>query len=99
MEESPVNYSVSKSSETGGEDEELEGKVERKERNKERRRRNLENKKVNIRKTATKTSLMLGIDPIEDNNIEEHLKRTQDTRKARGLAVRDFLIYFLQLNE
>ena len=97
-EESPDN-SLSSESDSGGEEENWEEKVNRRQRNSERRRRNIENRRNTIKETATKASLTLGIQPVKIKDIEDHLRVTKDPRKARELAVRDYLRDYLQFNE
>ena len=97
-EESPDN-SLSSESDSGGEEENWEEKVNRRQRNSERRRRNIENRRNTIKETATKASLTLGIQPVKNKDIEDHLRVTKDPRKARELAVRDYLRDYLQFNE
>ena len=96
--ESPDN-TVSSESDSGGEEENWEEKVNRRQRNNERRKRNLENRRNTIKETATKASLTLGIQPVKTKDIEDHLRVTKDPRKARELAVRDYLRDYLQFNE
>ena len=97
-EESPYN-TVSSESDSGGEEENWEEKVNRRQRNSERRKRNIENRRNTIKETATKASLTLGIQPVKTKDIEDHLRVTKDPRKARELAVRDYLRDYLQFNE
>ena len=52
-----------------------------------------------MKETATKASTMLGLHPITDKAIKKHLKTTNDARKAREMAIRDFLKEFLQFND
>ena len=97
--EESTDNTVSSESDSGGEEENGEEKVNRRQRNSERRRRNIENRRNTIKETATKASVTLGIHPVRNKDIEDHLRVTKDLRKARELAVRDYLRDYLQFNE
>ena len=101
-EDSPVNLDNSDSSESDtndDDDEDFEDIVTRKEKNRLRRKKSKENRRARKEATAAKAQLIIGVGPIEKEEIEEQKKVCKDYGTAKEQAVRDFFRNFLQFEE